>query len=110
MILITLEGCSGCIKYRKKHPKIPYIELPKFSRGFGDTFAKITHFFGIKQCKNCERRQKKWNFVLSYFGFGYPKQYRYIVRALDRLKVYNFPVLLSVDFKKILPLKCGKLS
>jgi len=104
MILITLEGCSDCIKTRNKLSNTPYIELPQLSRGIGDTFKKITYFFGIKQCKNCQKRRNKWNRFLSYIGFGYPKRYRNIVRALDKLKIYEFPVLLSDDLKSILPL------
>jgi hypothetical protein len=36
------------------------------SKGFGDTFAKITKSFGIKPCDACERRRKSWNEKLAY--------------------------------------------
>jgi len=36
------------------------------SKGFGDTFAKITKSFGIKPCDACEERRKTWNEKLAY--------------------------------------------
>ena len=38
----------------------------KPSKGFGDTFAKITKSFGIKPCQKCEERRKSWNERLQY--------------------------------------------
>ena len=38
----------------------------KPSKGFGDTFAKITKTFGITPCDECEERRKDWNNRLSY--------------------------------------------
>ena len=36
------------------------------SKGFGDTFAKITKTFGIKPCGKCEERRERWNDRVSY--------------------------------------------
>ena len=36
------------------------------SEGFGDTFKKITLFFGIKPCPSCEKRRKEWNKRINY--------------------------------------------
>lgn len=36
------------------------------SKGFGDTFAKITKSFGIKPCPKCEKRRKDWNEKIKY--------------------------------------------
>lgn len=38
----------------------------KESKGFGDTFAKITKSFGIRPCGECERRRREWNERLAY--------------------------------------------
>ena len=38
----------------------------KPSKGFGDTFAKITKTFGITPCEACEERRKDWNERLAY--------------------------------------------
>jgi hypothetical protein len=38
----------------------------KPSKGFGDTFAKITKSFGIQPCDECERRRVDWNERLAY--------------------------------------------
>ena len=36
------------------------------SKGFGDTFSKITKSFGIKPCGGCEERRRSWNEKLAY--------------------------------------------
>jgi hypothetical protein len=36
------------------------------SKGFGDTFAKITKSLGITPCDKCETRRKSWNEKLAY--------------------------------------------
>lgn len=38
----------------------------KPSKGFGDTFAKITKTFGFKPCAGCEKRRLSWNERLAY--------------------------------------------
>ena len=38
----------------------------KRSKGFGDTFAKITKSFGITPCDACEERRQSWNEKLAY--------------------------------------------
>jgi hypothetical protein len=104
MILITLKNCDGCEEFKKKHPEIPFIELPNKSRGFGDTFAKLTHILGIKQCKSCYRRQHIWNRWFSYFGINYSKEYRNIIKILNLLNIYEFPVVLNDDLNSTIPL------
>ena len=49
-------------KYIKRLKKI----WSKPSKGFGDTFAKITKTFGIQPCDECERRREDWNSRLAY--------------------------------------------
>lgn len=36
------------------------------SKGFGDTFAKITKTLYIQPCDKCEERRTKWNEKLQY--------------------------------------------
>jgi len=36
------------------------------SKGLGDTIKKITKTFGIKPCKGCEERSKKFNEMIQY--------------------------------------------
>jgi len=38
----------------------------KPSKGFGDTFAKITKTLGITPCEACEKRRETWNEKLAY--------------------------------------------
>ena len=50
------------MKYWKKVKKI----WAEPSKGFGDTFAKITKTLGITPCDKCEVRRKDWNEKLAY--------------------------------------------
>ena len=36
------------------------------SRGFGDTFAKVTKAFGVKPCGKCNKRRKRLNALIKY--------------------------------------------
>ena len=38
----------------------------KKSKGFGDTFSKITMTLGITPCDKCLERKKSWNDKLNY--------------------------------------------
>ena len=59
------KGCGWV--YPLKSDKPPRRNCPKApSRGFGDTIAKITRFFGIKPCGRCKKRQAKLNRLLPY--------------------------------------------
>tara|TARA_R110001592_G_scaffold182683_5_gene426065 strand:- start:2593 stop:3105 length:513 start_codon:yes stop_codon:yes gene_type:complete len=49
-------GCAQC--QNKKQPKK--------SKGLGDTIAKVTSFFGIKQCDACKKRRKFLNKKVKY--------------------------------------------
>lgn len=49
-------GCTKCQKQKQ----------PKKSKGLGDTIAKITSVFGIKQCDACKKRQKALNKRFKY--------------------------------------------
>lgn len=104
MKIIGLENCPRCKKIRKKFPQIPYVEIPCLSLGFGDTFAKFTHFLGIEPCSGCRIRQGKWNKWIPYrWRF---KRVRLNIRkakaAVYKLGATQFPVVTNDRITKII--------
>lgn len=67
MLIVGIKGCPKCEKLKREFSDVRYVELPNFSIGFGDTFHKITKFFGFKTCPNCQVRRNKWNKWIPYF-------------------------------------------
>jgi|GEM_PF-6226136 len=67
MLLVGLENCKPCHDFRAKHPRVPYIEVPR----------NVAH-------TNKDTYEVK--------------------KALGRLGIKEFPVLLNNDMTQVLPL------
>lgn len=57
---------SGYITIQQAPPDSGLWTPQQQSRGFGDTIAKVTDFFGIKPCGGCKKRQEFLNRVFPY--------------------------------------------
>ena len=59
---------QGARREWRKEVKYWYEGVTGVTRGFGDTVAKVTKFFGVEPCAGCKERQDALNKVIPYDG------------------------------------------